>query len=163
MQFSCWRHSVFVRMAVTVRWRLALTSNIRHENITTCQNLGFIRAILQTWQGGACGQSGSLTWWRRGATSELRLIPLISQVRYTGYRDRPIHERQNKFLNAARDGSTEIVSTIFIILTIKIELKSPVTGLVLVVLPSYQTNCFNFCEKTQLKLNWTPVWSGIFD
>ena len=32
------------------------------------------------------------------------------QVRYTGYRDRPIHERQNKFLNAARDGSTEIVS-----------------------------------------------------
>ena len=34
------------------------------------------------------------------------------QVRYTGYRDRPIHERQNKFLNAARDGSTEIVSRI---------------------------------------------------
>lgn len=30
------------------------------------------------------------------------------EVRYTGYRDRPIHERQNKFLNAARDGSTEI-------------------------------------------------------
>jgi len=30
------------------------------------------------------------------------------EVRYTGYRDRPIHERQNKFLSAARDGSTEI-------------------------------------------------------
>lgn len=30
------------------------------------------------------------------------------EVRYTGYRDRPIHERQNKFLNAARDGTTEI-------------------------------------------------------
>ena len=130
------------------RWRLALTSNIRHENIKTCQILGFIGAILQSWQGGACGQSGSITWWRHaGATSELRLIPVISQVRYTGYRDRPIHERQNKFLNAARDGSTEIVSTIFIILTIKIELKSPVTGLVLVVLLTYQTNCCNFCEK----------------
>lgn len=58
----------------------------------------------------------------------LRVILAIFQVRYTGYRDRPIHERQNKFLNAARDGSTEIVSTIFIILTIKIELKSPVTS-----------------------------------
>jgi len=31
-----------------------------------------------------------------------------AEVRYTGYRDRPIHERQNKFLSAARDGSTEI-------------------------------------------------------
>jgi len=31
-----------------------------------------------------------------------------AEVRYTGYRDRPIHERQNKFLNAARDGNTEI-------------------------------------------------------
>jgi len=31
-----------------------------------------------------------------------------TEVRYTGYRDRPIHERQNKFLSAARDGSTEI-------------------------------------------------------
>ena len=60
--------------------------------------------------------------------SSPRVILAIFQVRYTGYRDRPIHERQNKFLNAARDGSTEIVSTIFIILTIKIELKSPVTS-----------------------------------
>ena len=46
------------------------------------------------------------------------LILLICQVRYTGYRDRPIHERQNKFLSAARDGSTEIVSILFIILTL---------------------------------------------
>ena len=91
--------------------------------------------------------TGSITWWRLGAQWEWRLILAIFQVRYTGYRDRPIHERQNKFLNAARDGSTEIVSTIFIILTIKIELKSPVTGLVLVVLLTYQTNCCNFCEK----------------
>ena len=46
------------------------------------------------------------------------LILVICQVRYTGYRDRPIHERQNKFLSAARDGSTEIVSILFIILTL---------------------------------------------
>lgn len=30
------------------------------------------------------------------------------EVRFTGYRDRPIHERQNKFVNSCRDGSTEI-------------------------------------------------------
>ena len=47
------------------------------------------------------------------------LILVICQVRYTGYRDRPIHERQNKFLSAARDGSTEIVSILFIILTLE--------------------------------------------
>ena len=36
----------------------------------------------------------------------------LFQVRYTGYRDRPIHERQSKFLNGCREGTTEIVSII---------------------------------------------------
>ena len=31
------------------------------------------------------------------------------QVRYTGYRDRPLHERQTKFICALREGHTEIV------------------------------------------------------
>ena len=32
------------------------------------------------------------------------------QVRFTGYRDRPLHERQTKFICALREGHTEIVS-----------------------------------------------------
>ena len=34
------------------------------------------------------------------------------QVRYTGYRDRPLHERQTKFICALREGHTELVSEI---------------------------------------------------
>ncbi len=33
------------------------------------------------------------------------------QVRYTGYRDRPLHERQAKFQQGLRDGNVEIVSS----------------------------------------------------
>ena len=35
---------------------------------------------------------------------------LAFQVRFTGYRDRPLHERQTKFICALREGHTEIVS-----------------------------------------------------
>ena len=31
------------------------------------------------------------------------------QVRYTAYRDRPLHERQTKFICSLREGHTEIV------------------------------------------------------
>lgn len=34
----------------------------------------------------------------------------VFQVRYTGYRDRPLHERQTKFICALREGHSEIVS-----------------------------------------------------
>ena len=143
LQFSCWRHFIFVTMLVTdlvtalVSFsQLLLTLDIRHQNIKTCHFLGFIAANPSNltswgrWSGIVlyCDWINNLikTWgW---LTERTELILAIFQVRYTGYRDRPIHERQNKFLNAARDGSTEIVSTIFIILTIKIELKSPVTS-----------------------------------
>ncbi len=40
------------------------------------------------------------------------LILLILQVRYTGYRDRPLEERQIRFQNACREGHTEVVSTV---------------------------------------------------
>jgi len=33
------------------------------------------------------------------------------QVRYTGYRDRPLEERQVRFQNGCREGHTELVST----------------------------------------------------
>ena len=32
------------------------------------------------------------------------------QVRYTAFRDRPLQERQGKFINSLREGHTEIVS-----------------------------------------------------
>jgi len=32
------------------------------------------------------------------------------QVRYTGYRDRPLEERKVRFQNGCREGITEIVS-----------------------------------------------------
>jgi len=32
-------------------------------------------------------------------------------VRYTGYRDRPLEERQVRFQNGCREGHTELVST----------------------------------------------------
>ena len=34
---------------------------------------------------------------------------LLLQVRYTGYRDRPLPERQAKFQHALRDGNVELV------------------------------------------------------
>ena len=34
---------------------------------------------------------------------------LLFQVRYTAYRDRPLHERQTKFICSLREGHTEIV------------------------------------------------------
>jgi len=34
-----------------------------------------------------------------------------SQIKYTGFRDRPHEERQARFQNACRDGRSEIVST----------------------------------------------------
>jgi hypothetical protein len=37
----------------------------------------------------------------------------LFKVRYTGYRDRPLHERQNKFLCAIRDGHAEVVRISF--------------------------------------------------
>ena len=96
----------------------------------------------------SCSFNKVICWrqWLNSLHTSSWLIGAIFQVRYTGYRDRPIHERQNKFLSAARDGSTEIVSTIFIILTIKIELKSPVTVALFTWLAS-RINCCNFCEK----------------
>ncbi len=53
----------------------------------------------------------------RGWKGEIYRVSFYSilslfQVRYTGYRDRPIHERQSKFLNGCREGTTEIVSII---------------------------------------------------
>lgn len=38
-----------------------------------------------------------------------------SQVRYTGYRDRPVEERQMRFQNGCREGHTEIVSLSFML------------------------------------------------
>lgn len=38
------------------------------------------------------------------------VLALLHQVRYTGYRDRPLHERQAKFQHALRDGNVELVS-----------------------------------------------------
>ena len=37
---------------------------------------------------------------------------MLSQVRFTGYRDRPLHERQAKFQHALRDGNVELVSLV---------------------------------------------------
>ena len=37
------------------------------------------------------------------------LIFNFFQARYTGFRDRPIHERQNKFQQACREGQIEMV------------------------------------------------------
>jgi hypothetical protein len=39
-------------------------------------------------------------------------VILMIQVRYTGYRDRPLEERQMRFQNGCREGHTEIVSVI---------------------------------------------------
>jgi hypothetical protein len=33
----------------------------------------------------------------------------IQQARYTGFRDRPLHERQAKFQQACREGNIEMV------------------------------------------------------
>ena len=38
------------------------------------------------------------------------IFPPNLQIRYTAFRDRPLQERQAKFLAALREGHTEIVS-----------------------------------------------------
>ena len=47
-------------------------------------------------------------------TSSLKMhrvyFPSPQQIRYTAFRDRPLQERQAKFLAALREGHTEIVS-----------------------------------------------------
>ncbi len=48
--------------------------------------------------------------WNACLLSLLSLSLSLDQVRYTGYRDRPLHERQTKFQHALRDGNVEIVS-----------------------------------------------------
>ena len=36
----------------------------------------------------------------------------LSQIRYTGYRDRPLEERQIRFINGCREGHADVVSVI---------------------------------------------------
>ena len=109
------------------------------QTLSFCHIRGFLRSNSSNLTSAACAvmsQSFALMYIRKLSSSQTGyylllfeiklfvsvasswLILLICQVRYTGYRDRPIHERQNKFLSAARDGSTEIVSILFIILTL---------------------------------------------
>ena len=108
------------------------------QTLSFCHIRGFLRSNSSNLTSAACAvmsQSFALVYIRKLSPSQTGylllfeiklfvseasswLILSICQVRYTGYRDRPIHERQNKFLSAARDGSTEIVSILFIILTL---------------------------------------------
>ena len=108
------------------------------QTLSFCHIRGFLRSNSSNLTSAACAvmsQSLALVYIRKLSPSQTGylllfeiklfvseasswLILSICQVRYTGYRDRPIHERQNKFLSAARDGSTEIVSILFIILTL---------------------------------------------
>ena len=39
------------------------------------------------------------------------MVFLTLQARYTGFRDRPLHERQAKFQQACREGQIELVWT----------------------------------------------------
>ena len=139
-QFSHSRHFVFVSLGGDRRdspCQLPPDSSLRLSVSVTSEV--FSAAILQTWQAlhvpsclnhsPLCGYIRKLSPTQTGylrlfeiklfvSEASSWLILSICQVRYTGYRDRPIHERQNKFLSAARDGSTEIVSILFIILTL---------------------------------------------